>query len=241
MTALAPPFRAALRRRHVRSVWLRAFERFRASRPKGSVALSHSYERADGSEAPPDVTEQTARLWVASPTRWRYEVDMPGGVAANVVDGERMWSYVPGVDAWSNEGDTVRAPAPTHHPEEMSFRPAGLLSDVSVTSRRREGRGGDVEIIDAVPLVGRDAPFAPGADAYEIVVDPARDVVLRYAARLDGVEYFSVEIESLEHGIAFADALFRIELPDGVRFGPPPLPRRDRRRERLRRALHIRR
>jgi hypothetical protein len=58
-------------------------------------------------------------------------------------------------------------------------------------------------------------PLRWGADEYEVVVDAERGVLLRCAARLDGVEFDALEVEEIH---------FDEQLPEGVFTSREPLP-----------------
>jgi hypothetical protein len=155
--------------------------------------------------------------------RWRYEFEGPEGTTgAFVRDGPLWWSYAPGSNAWSNESAPDRYPAQTEHQESQLFQPEQILAALTVTNTRTEQRDGrSLEIVEGV---ARDhVPLSPpGADVYELVIDRERDVALRVAARADGVEFSSVEITSLELDVPMDPSLFRLELPAGQAFTPPP-------------------
>ena len=217
------------------AVSLRVLTRWAATRPKGSVMIAtHRDSSSDrrGSIEPPqdEITVQNSRLWLDTPSRWRYEVDVPGRrPAVFVTNGPLWWSFAPSLYAHSNESAPDRYPGQREHQEWHLFHPEEVLAGLIVTSTRldeREGR--PVEVIEAVAR-GDYAPFSlsPGADSYHLVVDRERGVVLRLAARAEGVEFSNVEITSLELDVPLDRSLFRIELPAGLTFTPPPthLPR----------------
>jgi hypothetical protein len=228
-----PHFRsikAELRHQLMPAVSLRVLKRWAASRPKGSVqiaTLRHSSSDGRGSiEMPEDeITVQNSRLWLDSSSRWRYEVDVPGGrVAVFVTDGPLWWSFAPSLHAHSNESAPDRYPGQREHQEWPLFHPEEVLANLIVTSTRLEDREGrPIEAIEAVAR-GDYAPFSlpSGADSYHLLVDRDRGVVLRMAARADGIEFSSIEITSLELDVPMEPELFRIELPEGVSFTPPP-------------------
>jgi outer membrane lipoprotein-sorting protein len=184
-----------------------------------------------------ETMEQTSRLWLAAPRRWRYEVDSEHGLAVHVTDGARWWSYGPGAVAYSNEADP-QAQASGEHPEWEWLHPESALEGLRIVRTRRERRSGrEVEVLDAQPSEDQWVRVAPGADAYAFVVDRERDAVLRFAALSAGREYLVVETLDLERDAGMPDALFRIELPPGVRFVPPPRPVPPPRRPRWLRRL----
>jgi hypothetical protein len=210
------------------AVWLRVVQRWADTRPRGSVAImtlqrTYSSERGSSNVPTDEVTSQTSRLWVDAPMRWRYEFEgLEGSTGVFVRDGPLWWSYAPGSNAWSNESAPDRYPAQTDHQESQLFQPEEILGALTVTNMRTEQREGrSLEIVEGV---ARDhVPLSPpGADTYHLVIDRERDVALRVAARADGVEFSSVEITSLELDVPMDPSLFRVELPAGLAFTPPP-------------------
>jgi len=176
-------------------------------------------------EAPEnEISVQESRLWLDPPSRWRLEVDVPGQGAAVVVnDGPLWWSYLPSGHAYSNESEPERYPRQSEHPEWHLFHPDDVLAALLVrTTRLEEREGRNVQMIEA-SAQGDYVPSLPsGADTYHVVIDRDRGIALRMAASADGVEFSSVEITSLEMDVPLAPELFRIELPAGVAFSPPP-------------------
>lgn len=205
-------------------------ERWAATRPKGSVQIARlrrSSSKGGGSTDTPDdeIAAQVSRLWLDAPSRWRYEVDVPGGgTAVFVTDGRLWWSYAPSIHALSNESAPDRYPGQHEHQEWQLFHPDEVLAGLSVTSSRVEQQAGrSVEVLEAVARGDDHVRSLPsGADTYHLVIDRGRDVVMRMAARADGVEFFSVEITSLEFDVPMDQSLFRIELPTGIAFSTPP-------------------
>ena len=226
------PFRsikAEIRRRVMPAVSLRVLTRWAATRPKGSVMIAtsrgSSSDRRGTTQTPEDeVTVQNSRLWVDAPTRWRYEFEgLEGSTGVFVRDGPLWWSYAPGSNAWSNESDPDRYLAQTEHQEWHMFHPEQILAALTVTSSRLEERDGrSIKVIEAVARDDHVPSLPPGAGTYHLVIDRERDVALRIAARADGVEFSSAEITSLDLDVAMDPSLFRIELPPGLVFTPPP-------------------
>ena len=169
------------------------------------------------------MTSQTSRLWLDAPLRWRYEFAGPeGSTGVFVRDGPLWWSYA-GSNAWSNESAPERYPAQTEHHESHLFHPEEILASLIVRNTRMEERAGrSTEVIEAVARHDHVPLMPSGADTYHVVIDRERDVALRVAARADGVEFSSVEIASLELDVPMDRSLFRIDLPAGLAFTPPP-------------------
>ena len=227
---MEPRFRrikAEIRHQSLPAVWLRVLQRWAATRPKGSVMIAtfrSSSDHGSRNASPDEVTSHLSRLWVDAPMRWRYEFEgLEGSTGAFVRDGPLWWSYAPGSGAWSNESDPNRYPAQIEHQEWHLFHPEELLAPLTVRSSRTEEREGrSIEVVEAVALENHVPLMPPGADTYHLVIDRERDVALRVAARADGVEFSSVEITSLELDVPMDPSLFRVELPAGLTFTPPP-------------------
>ena len=229
-----PRFRsvtAELRRQSRPALLVSVMKRWMATRPRGSVQIamlrSKSSDRSVSTETPEDeIVAQASRLWLGGPSRWRYEVDVPGGATAvYVTDGALWWSYAPSIHAHSNESAPDRYPGQREHQEWQLFHPEEVLGALRVTSTRLDKRAGrSVEIVEAVAHESDHVPSLPsGADSYHLVIDRDRGIALRMAASADGVEFSSVEITSLEMDLPLAPELFRIELPAGMAFTPPPV------------------
>lgn len=221
--------KAELRRRSLPAVSLRVMERWAATRPKGSVQIARlrhsSSDRGKSAGTPDDeIAVQESRLWLDIPSRWRYEVDFPGGTGVFVTDGPLWWSYAPSVHALSNESGPERYPGQREHQESQLFHPDQVLAALTVTGKHVEERAGRlVDVLEAVARADSYVPSLPsGADTYQLVIDRERNVVLRMAAVADGIEFSSVEITSIEFDAPMDQTLFRIELPAGMGFTPPP-------------------
>ena len=226
-----PRFRSAkaeLRRQFLPTVGLAVLERWAATRPKGSVAIAR-FIPSSGREAvvtpENEITVQDSRLWLDPPARWRYEVAVGGGDpgAVFVTDGPLWWSYAPSLHAYSNESAPDRYPGQREHQEWHLFHPDEVVAELTVTSTRQEDRDGRrVELIEGVARADHVPSLPSGADTYHLVIDRDRGIALRMAASADGVEFSSVEITSLEMDVPLGPELFRIELPAGLTFTPPP-------------------
>ena len=161
-------------------------ERWAATRPKGSVAIARSTAvsgRASTAAPEDDITVQVSRLWLDAPSRWRYEVDTPGGdMAVFVADSHLWWSYAPSVLAHSNESAPDRYPAQRVHPEWHLFHPEEVLATLTATSTRQEERDGRrVEIVEAVARADYVPSLPSGADMYHLVIDQERGIAMRMA------------------------------------------------------------
>jgi hypothetical protein len=244
--------RARIRRSFVHPVGLRALQRWAATRPKGTVAIStlrrdpatsRRDPTSDTQTIEPDVAVQEARLWLDGTSRWRYEVDTHGyGTAVNVVDPPLWWSYAPSVHAISNEHDPDAHPPATQHPEWHLFHADELLAALTVRSERAERRDGrDVVVIDAIGSADPAPGITPGADSYELVVDPRHELALRVVARAEDIDFMVVEIVDIEFDVPMPSELFRISLPAGETFGPPPVIRPPSRFARLLQGFGMRR
>lgn len=203
--------------------WERAFERWSRARTPGSVAIARPIDRPSISEQPPAESVQTSRIWIASATRWRHELDVPGrGIAVKIVDEPFWWSYAPGLHAISNESapDTYPTEGDIAVPELMN--PGALIEAVSVREVSAATHlGRVVDVISATPNGEPPPLLAAGADRYEFVVDRELDLALRLSASVNGREFWSIEVTRLEVGTHFGAELFRLELPAGMTFVTP--------------------
>jgi hypothetical protein len=177
---------------------------------------------------PPDRQEQVVRFWSEPPARLREEAEIVAPQRyehVTVRDGARWWTYSPEWGAMSNVDAGEEAESMSVAGSELwqpLLDPAGWIptldfepaSEVRLLGRRalrvratgREPSDGDASLFPGQLPVG--------ADAYELVVDRERGVVLRAAALLEGEEFWVCELEEL---------VFDEELPpETFVFEPPP-------------------
>ena len=216
--------RARMRRTLVPSVSSRAMQRWAETLPKGSVRIATFRGTGSPPQADnvPDLTIQETQLWLDAPSRWRYEVETYGyGTAVHVVDPPLWWMYTPSLHAFSNEADPGAHHASAQHPEWHFFHASELQRGLTITDRRVEQRDGrEVEIVAGAGDPG--GGLMPGADAYLLMIDRERDIVIRASARYEGIDYMRFEILEIEFDTELPAGLFRVELPPGVTFTAPP-------------------
>lgn len=218
----------ALHRILATATWQVAFERWSRTRPRGSVAVASPIGRPGISQAggSAQVTERE-RIWIGGESRWRHEVDVPGrGVAVKVVDGIRWWSFAPGLHAISNQFAPGAHPPPVGDgPVPEVLNPRALIDSLSLIDSQPDtllGRAVDVVRATATDNVH---PLLPkGADGYEFVIDRELGIALRLTASLDRRTFSTIEVTKLTLDEVLAPHLFRIELPAGISFAPPPVP-----------------
>lgn len=213
----------ALRRVLRPADWERAFDRWSRTQPPGSVAIARRSGPAATVEQLPAETVQTSRIWMASATRWRHELDVPSrGIAVKVVDGPLWWSYAPGLHAISNESAPDAYPTQGDEPAPELTDPGAVLETLSVRERSAATRlERAVDVVRAAPDGHPHPVLARGADSYELVIDRKLELALRVSASVDGREFWLVEVTQLEVGVPLGAELFRVELPEGVMFTAP--------------------
>lgn len=163
----------------------------------------------------PDGSETVTRFWLERPDRVRVERDGPGGRDVFVDDGEREWHYTP------VSGATVHpSQRAVIHGFELLLDPVPLAGLLVLDPAGRTVRGGreGIRARARARWAGSGSELFPwpaeDADAYDLVVDAERGVVLRLASLLDGEPR---EVSELTE-IAFDEEL----PPDTFVFSPPP-------------------
>jgi hypothetical protein len=144
----------------------------------------------------------------------------------------RWWAYSPQTGAVTNEDTADEQPDTAAAYGDPLWR--SLLDPADwIPALWFEPRGDTEAIGRAAVLVAATTreqswpaqfPFAlqqtEGADAYELVVDSERGVVLRVAALLEGEVFWASEFEELAFDEDLADGLFVFEPPPGVEVRP---------------------
>jgi outer membrane lipoprotein-sorting protein len=167
---------------------------------------------------------EVSRVWVAGPRRWRREVDLAdGSVAVMVVNGARWWSYAPHVQAVSNAGAPDRDPLPEGDlPVPELLDPRSIIATLLVTDRHpSEMLKRPVETLRGVPESDSHPRAAPGADEYELILDPRLDIALRLSASLEGRPVLTIEVTKLELTGPMDPSILEIALPPGASFSAP--------------------
>ena len=191
--------------------------RLSGSRRQGSGRAEHP--------EPDDAFGWRCRIWHAGAYRWRRELDLPGGgteITACYGTGRsglpKMWdlrySILPSGD------DPEWLDWPKDH-----YWTFYLVDDISGIDGRL--RGLDLRVEGETEWAGRGAirllgvppagewddrddpdPLAWGADEYELLVDAERGVILRHANRLEGTEFYVLEMEEVHFDERFAEEVF---------------------------------
>jgi hypothetical protein len=205
--------------------WTRAEEgESRSSLRAVSITIYDSPEPGD--PAREAGTERT-RLWWRKPDHVRLEHDDgEGGTRIEVAAGDRWWSWSSAWGATSNEDQPEVRSGVQQGPFPQLLRPELLLSVLHlelVGSGLQAGRRAIA--LRGVPRLGDDhaamlAQLARGADAYDLMVDAERGVLLRVASELRGEPFAIAEVEEIAFDEAFDPRTFALDLPPGEVFHP---------------------
>ena len=204
-----------------------AMNRWAAQQPRGSVAvLGVSGAHGSEPERPQSIVEeQTSRLWLQKPSRWRHETDLAhGGTQVKIMDGDLWWVYDPRNGARTNEmaDQPERMRTGIGHALTLMLDPSVIIPGLSMEPLGRRVHAGR----DAVAVRGLPRPLHteragpelwPGADEYELLVDAERGVLLRHAAGMDGEEFAGNEITSVVFDEVLLDDVFTFTPPPGVK------------------------
>lgn len=170
----------------------------------------------------PARTEQISRVWMEKPWRWRVETTEPGGAETSltVIDGPVWWTWDGHSDAVTNEGATVpeRTSVGLHVALGVMLDPSPIMSALSLQATGEDRLAGR----DGLRVVGTprnvlDDMLWPGAEAYDLLVDAERGVLLRFAARQGDAVYAATEFVELAFEEEFPADIFTLVLPSGVR------------------------
>jgi outer membrane lipoprotein-sorting protein len=205
---------------------IRAAEEHRNELARGAVGVI----RLGGEEEEASVeSEMFERLWIARPGKWRSEIE---GEHTQVTDGRRVWAYRPG---WGTMVHEVEARSDDGDVERLMFDPSPFLAGVDLVVGDHETIAGRQGVrVRATPRKGfvdwHDwGGLVPGADAYELVVDAERGVILRAAASLSGEPVAVTELVDVSFDEVFPPETFVFEPPEHERvlstqdlqFNPP--------------------
>ncbi len=179
---------------------------------------------------PPSV--EPWRLWIRQPSSYRTVFTVDGEEVTAVVDGDRWWSLSPSRGARTNSGrqnyshglgpgehlfrfDRSLASLHLEDWNESEFAQRSVVR-VSARSAPREERTpydeGDSWARSHLHGIGG------GADAYELIVDSERGVLLRSEAHLEGKAFRILEVESIYFDETFGEETFRLNAPEGTSF-----------------------
>jgi len=188
-----------------------------------SIRMMYAWGAGDGPE-PPDLQVERTRFWSEPPARLREETETgePHGERTTVIDGELWWTYTPEWGAMSNAA--LDGEERSRHGFGSGEQYRALLDPSSLPAVLELGEievdGGALRVHarprdDLDRMHGAFFVHPPhGADAFELVVDRERGVVLRLTALLDGEEMDVTEL---------AEVAFDEDFPSGTFvFVPPP-------------------
>jgi hypothetical protein len=208
----------------LRRAWTRLDE---GSRRSSLRAVSVSvYETGEPGEPAAEEGTERIRVWWRKPDRVRLEHDDgDGGTRIEVAAGDRWWSWSSDWGATSNEEQPEVRSGLQQGPFPQLLRPELLLSALRVElvgSGLQAGR----RAIALRGLPRRDdhlvmaAHLAVGADAYDLMVDAERGVLLRVASEIGGEPFAIVEVEEIAFDEVFGPRTFTLDLPPGEAFHP---------------------
>ena len=201
-----------------------AIERLNREQASGGARQVMLFGAAGGPE--PEEIEHVVRVWLDG-DRAREEREGPYAFPAlGVRDGERWWMYSPEHGASTNDGDPNHASGvgeqaitllePAHVLGALRLEPVGEIDAAGRPALlvRAAARGRDREAAFALHRLGF------GANAYELVFDRERGVLLRTTGLLDEVPLTSTEVLEIAFDEEFPPETFRFELPKGESFRP---------------------
>jgi hypothetical protein len=194
----------------------RALERWREEevrRASGGVSAMVAF--TDDTDQPSE-REDTVRLSVSKPGRWREEADD----RVSVGRGPLWWSRSPQMGFMSNEQEPEVGHGDPLLSHAAYLDPALLLPTFSFVeiARTNDGLQANVQ-----PRPTRSfAPSVPhGADAHTLLVDPVRGVVLRVESFLDGELFHVGELLDASWDAAIPDERFVLALRPGETVRSP--------------------
>jgi len=200
-----------------------AIERLQERQSGGGGRMMMSYAVGGRGPPEPEVVEHVVRTWLDG-ERAREEREGPYAFPTlGVRDGDRWWQYSEPYGASANEAE----PGVQSGIGEAAL---ALLDPAHVLGILRLEPAGEIVVAERPAILVRGAPrdrdgFYPhrlgfGAEAYELVIDRERGVLLRTTALLDGEPMSSTEVLELAFDEEFPPGTFVFELPEGETFRP---------------------
>jgi outer membrane lipoprotein-sorting protein len=206
---------------------LEAFMRKLEQGRPGSFALLEGSSR-DAVE--PEETENAWSLWMQGEDRVRAEFTIGGeDMVTAVVDGGTWWSWSPLSGAKTNDGR--ENPHTGLGPGIALVCPAVILPAVDLEIRgQTTALGRPAYEVLAVPTSSDEDEessslmhgIGSGAEAYELIVDAERGVLLRTVARLHDRPFLVLRIDEVAFDEDLAAETFTLVPPTGEAFEPVP-------------------
>lgn len=171
-------------------------------------------------------SEEVVRLWHERPDRWREEACSSGDpVRYEVANGGRRWLYDPPEAVYTSNNYGARRGwpplAPLLDPSRVLFDRLFDSATVRGTGRGLARAGRETVEVEAKTISPDYPPRGlfgeEGAEDYRLSVDAEVGVILRYAERLAGEEFYAAEVEEISFDEEFPEGTFQLDLP-GVEF-----------------------
>ena len=160
--------------------------------------------------------EQTTRLWIAKPHRWRQED--ADGIA--VGRGRLWWASAADVGFMSNEGDPDFGFGDPLQSFGAHLDPAQLIPLLSF-ARIENGRGVVVAHVRPRGGNGFTVGLPRGGDEHVLTIDAARGVVQRIESLIGGEPFSFSELEDTVWDAEIPDHVFELAPPPGERVRSP--------------------
>jgi outer membrane lipoprotein-sorting protein len=170
-----------------------------------------------------NLRSRSARVRIES----QYEVKGAPETGLVVIDRDQWWSYSPSDGAFHSDGR--RSPAPGRSDIDRLFDPPTFKDFLTLV---------DLEVLGGENLAGRACVrargvpqqganiwshhLAPGADAYDFLIDTERGVLLSISAILGGEPFEVSEVSEVSFDEVLGDELFIFTPPPGVEVGTAP-------------------
>jgi outer membrane lipoprotein-sorting protein len=201
-----------------------AIERLNQQQSAGGSHQVMVYGEAQGPE--PEESEQIIRVWLDGDQAREEREGTHAFPTLGVRDGAQWWMYAKEYGASTNEGDP-------NYQSGVGEQALGLLEPTHILGALRlepvrevEAAGRPALLVRGTPRGGdRESAFmlfrlGAGADAYELVFDRERGVLLQTTSLLDGLPVNTVEVLEIAFDEEFPPETFRFELPEGESFRP---------------------
>lgn len=175
------------------------------------------------------------------PSYWRDEQQIEGhGVALRVICGERWWSFsssdlVLYTNVDFEQKRTFNATRQEKLPESHFIHIEDVVQDVPLIDPSFLLASHDLQLLDSThhaereawrvravyrrgKELGRDAMFWGSADAYELLVDKERGILLRYAAIINQQEFAVASVDQIIFDETIPESVFSFTPPANTRI-----------------------